>query len=111
MPRRYLVQVLLNLLINGRDAMPSGGVIRVMADKKDNVAVIQITDSGCGIPPDQITEIFKPFHSTKGAKGTGLGLSVADSLIRSSNGTIQVESKPGDTTFTLRIPLASNEVS
>jgi PAS domain S-box-containing protein len=109
MPRRYLVQVLLNLLINGRDAMPAGGVIHVVADRTGQEAVVQITDAGCGIPPDQLPEIFKPFHSTKGAKGSGLGLSVADSLIRSSKGSIQVESKPGKTTFTLHIPLAKVE--
>lgn len=106
MPRRYLTQVLLNLLINARDAMPAGGVIHIAAKVEQDAAVIDITDEGCGIPPGQVAEIFKPFHTTKGAKGSGLGLSVADSLMRSSNGTIRVESRPGRTTFTLTIPLA-----
>ncbi|HMP88927.1 MAG TPA: PAS domain S-box protein [Kiritimatiellia bacterium] len=109
MPRRYLVQVLLNLLINARDAMPDGGVIKVQAVEEHNESVIQITDSGCGIPSDQLSQIFKPFHTTKGAKGTGLGLSVADSLVRSSHGVIHVESKPGKTTFSLRIPLKKRD--
>jgi len=106
MPRRYLTQVLLNLLINARDAMPSGGVIKITAGDADGNVMIAITDEGCGIPADQLSEIFKPFHTTKGAKGSGLGLSVADSLIRSSNGSIKVDSRPGKTTFTLAIPLA-----
>jgi len=107
MPRRYLTQVLLNLLINARDAMPKGGVIQITARDADGTAIIEITDEGCGIPADQLPEIFKPFHTTKGAKGSGLGLSVADSLLRSSNGSIRVDSRPGKTTFTLAIPLAN----
>jgi len=103
-PRRYLVQILLNLLINARDAMPDGGVIRMEAAEESELSVIRITDSGCGIPPDQLAEIFKPFHTTKGAKGSGLGLSVADSLVRASRGTIHVDSVPGKTTFTLKLP-------
>jgi len=109
MPRRYLTQVLLNLLINARDAMPSGGVITLSAGERDGHAVIGITDTGCGIPAEQLPEIFKPFHTTKGAKGSGLGLSVADSLMRASGGSIHVESQPGRTTFTLLIPLKKRD--
>lgn len=106
MPRRYLTQVLLNLLINARDAMPDGGVIKIVGDVKGECGEISICDTGCGIAPEDIQAIFKPFHTTKGAKGSGLGLSVADSLIRSSKGSIRVESQPGHTVFTLTIPLA-----
>lgn len=109
MPRRYLTQVLLNLLINARDAMPAGGVITLSAGERDGHAVIGITDTGCGIPAEQLPEIFKPFHTTKGAKGSGLGLSVADSLMRASGGSIHVESQPGRTTFTLLIPLKKRD--
>ena len=109
MPRRYLVQVLLNLLINARDAMPAGGEITVEMDAAEDMAELRIIDGGCGIPANQLAEIFKPFYTTKGAKGSGLGLSVADSLIRSSKGTISVDSQPGRTVFTLRIPLAGIE--
>ena len=109
MPRRYLIQVLLNLLINARDAMSAGGAIRITADLEGDMAAIRISDTGCGIPPDEISEIFKPFHTTKGAKGSGLGLSVADSLVRSSHGAIRVDSRPGQTTFTLTIPLARSK--
>mgnify|MGYP001166028537 CR=1 FL=1 len=107
MPRRYLTQVLLNLLINARDAMPKGGIISITGDVREGFAEIAITDTGCGIPPNELSEIFKPFHTTKGAKGTGLGLSVAESLIRSSQGAIEVESQPGKTTFLLKIPLVA----
>ena len=109
MPRRYMIQVLLNLLINARDAMPGGGEILVEGEEKDGFTELRITDAGCGIAADQLAEIFKPFYTTKGAKGTGLGLSVADSLIRASHGTISVESEPGKTTFTLRLPLAGKD--
>jgi len=110
MPRRYLIQVLLNLLINACDAMPGGGEIVVEGEEKEGNAELRITDAGCGIPADQIAEIFKPFYTTKGSKGTGLGLSVADSLIRASHGSIYVDSAPGKTTFTVRLPLAGKEI-
>lgn len=108
-PRRYLTQVLLNLLINARDAMPRGGEIRLVAKTSGAMAVISITDRGSGIPADQLPEIFKPFYTTKGAKGSGLGLSVAESLVRSSHGSIEVQSRPGHTVFTVRIPLAARQ--
>jgi PAS domain S-box-containing protein len=105
-PRRYLTQVLLNLLINARDAMPDGGRIRLSLGKDGGMAVISISDEGTGIPPERMDEIFKPFYTTKGATGSGLGLSVADALVRSAGGTIEVDSQPGATIFTLRVPLA-----
>ncbi len=107
-PRRYLTQILLNLLINARDAMPKGGTVQLNARLLEEPFVeIGITDGGCGIAADQLGEIFKPFYTTKGAKGTGLGLSVAESLVRSSGGSISVASQPGSTTFTLKLPLAA----
>lgn len=105
MPRRYLAQILLNLFINARDAMPKGGPIRVTAGIREETCVVTITDSGVGIDPQELPQIFKPFYTTKGAKGTGLGLSVAESLVRSSRGTIGVQSQSGETTFTLGLPL------
>jgi signal transduction histidine kinase len=108
-PRRYLTQVLLNVLINARDAMPGGGEIQLSARAVDGNAEISITDGGSGIPADQLPEIFKPFYTTKGAKGSGLGLSVANSLVRSSGGTIEVESQPGRTVFTIKIPLETRK--
>jgi len=107
MARRELIQVLLNLVINAKDAMPQGGKITMASDADDGHAVIRISDTGAGIPSDILAKIFTPFFTTKGTKGTGLGLSVAESLVRSCGGEISVESRQGQgTTFTLRIPLA-----
>ncbi|MGA1193114.1 MAG: ATP-binding protein [Kiritimatiellia bacterium] len=106
LPRRYLTQVLLNLLINARDAMPNGGRIHLGVRKDGGMAVMSISDEGTGIPPERMDQIFKPFYTTKGATGSGLGLSVADSLVRAVSGVIDVESEPGKTVFTLRVPLA-----
>lgn len=107
MARRELIQVLLNLVINAKDAMPQGGRITIVSDAEDGRAVIRISDTGPGIRPDILGKIFTPFFTTKGTKGTGLGLSVAESLVRSCGGEIAVDSKAGQgTTFTLKIPLA-----
>lgn len=75
------------------------------AGKKDYVE-IKISDSGCGIPQDDVARIFEPFYSTKGQKGTGLGLAVIWGIIDNHNGTIKVESEMGHgTTFIIRLPL------
>jgi PAS domain S-box-containing protein len=108
MPRRELTQVLLNLLINAKDAMPGGGRIAIINDADAAHGIIRIGDTGDGIPPDIRGKIFTPFFTTKGTKGTGLGLSVAESLVRGPGGTLEVESTPGKgTVFTLRIPIAT----
>lgn len=74
------------------------------SDNRDYIEV-QVRDTGCGIPADQITRIYEPFHSTKGAKGIGLGLAVVWGIIDSHDGSIHVESEVGKgTTFTVRIP-------
>jgi two-component system NtrC family sensor kinase len=107
MPQRELTQVLLNLMINAKDAMPSGGRLEIVNDADGEFGIIRIGDTGPGIPLDIRGKIFTPFFTTKGHKGTGLGLSVADSLVRGSGGSIDVESSEGrGTVFTLRIPLA-----
>lgn len=107
MPRRELIQVLLNLLINARDAMPDGGDINVVAEVGQGMGHIRISDTGPGIPADIIGRIFTPFFTTKGTKGTGLGLSVAESMVRANQGRITVESTPGKgATFVVSLPLA-----
>lgn len=106
-PRRDLVQVLMNLLMNARDAMPGGGTATLTCDRKGEEAVITLADTGVGIPPDVLPRIFSPFFTTKGAKGTGLGLNVTESLIRNRQGRIEVRSTPGvGSVFTLHLPLA-----
>ncbi len=106
-------QILLNLIINSRQAMPNGGRLRI--DVRENPAVgmveIRIADSGVGIPADQLRLIFEPFYTTKapdesGRGGTGLGLSVCRQIIEQHHGRIRVESVVGKgSTFTVKLPL------
>ncbi len=107
-----LCQILLNLCINARDAMPDGGtlIIDCLRDQKTGRAKLQVIDSGFGMTPDIQAKIFDPFFTTKGqGKGTGLGLSMVYGLITDMNGSIDVESKPGSgTVFTLWIPLSES---
>ena len=106
--RSQLEQVLLNLAVNARDAMPVGGrlIIRTTGNAS-NVFVI-VTDNGTGIPPELVNRIFEPFFTTKEVgKGTGLGLSTAYGIIKQSRGDIQVQTAPGKgTVFTISLPVA-----
>lgn len=105
-------QILLNLVINARQAMPNGGRLKIEvreSEAKDMVEV-KIADSGVGIPPDQLRMIFEPFFTTKqpdeyGRGGTGLGLSVCRQIIEQHQGRIRVESVAGKgSTFTVKLP-------
>lgn len=105
-PEKELIQVLLNLMINSRDAMPNGGTLTVSVSASADSGVIAVKDTGEGMTDEVRQNIFTPFYTTKGKKGTGLGLVVAASLIHASGGEIEVESAPGEgSTFVLRIPL------
>ena len=105
-------QVLLNLIINARQAMDGGGrmFITVQINHEDGMAEIAIRDTGSGIPAEKLPKIFAPFFSTKqadaqGQGGTGLGLALCREVIEEHNGRIRVESTVGKgTTFTLRFP-------
>ena len=101
-----LQQVLLNLFLNARDAMESGGRLEVVSFSQDGAARIAITDSGSGIAPENLPRIFDPFFTTKAARrGTGLGLSVSYGIVREHAGDIEVESEPGKgTRFLLIFP-------
>ncbi len=106
-------QVLLNLLINARQAMPRGGHLRleVRENARTKMAEIKVGDTGVGIPPDRLRLIFEPFYTTKepdanGHGGTGLGLSVCRQIIEQHQGRIRVESVAGKgATFTVKLPL------
>jgi signal transduction histidine kinase len=106
-------QVLLNLIINARQAMGEGGAmtVTVRASARDGMGEIAIRDTGSGIPPEKLRSIFDPFFSTKtadgeGQGGTGLGLALCKDVIESHHGRIRVESALGEgTCFTLRFPL------
>ena len=109
-------QILLNLVINARQAMPNGGRLRVdlRSNRRTNMAEVKIADSGVGIPPDQLRMIFEPFYTTKqpdehGHGGTGLGLSVCRQIIEQHRGRIRVESVAGKgSTFTVKLPLVED---
>jgi hypothetical protein len=101
-----LQQVFMNLILNARDAMPSGGTLRLETSAADHTLVVRITDTGMGIAPENITKIYDPFFTTKGVgQGTGLGLAVSYGIIQEHSGRIFVESAPGKgTTFTIKLP-------
>lgn len=122
-----LHQVLMNLCVNARDAMPDGGVLRITAEdvqltekevrphpgaKPGWYVVLVVSDSGKGIPPDLLARIFEPFFTTKEAgKGTGLGLSSVLGIVKNHGGFVTVESKVGEgTSFRVHLP-ASAETS
>ena len=97
-------------MLNAAQAMPNEtGRITITAakDKRAKQVVVQVKDTGCGIPEDHLPHIFDPFFSTKEVGyGTGLGLSVAHGIIEQHNGTLSVESKVGEgSVFTIRLPL------
>jgi signal transduction histidine kinase len=106
-------QILLNLVINARQAMPRGGRLKIelSENRKTHMAEIRVSDSGIGIPPERLRLIFEPYYTTKepdehGRGGTGLGLSVCRQIIEQHNGRIRVESVAGKgSTFTVKLPL------
>jgi len=110
-------QVLLNLIINARQAMPRGGQLRleVRENPRTKMVELKVADSGVGIPPDRLRLIFEPFYTTKepdsnGHGGTGLGLSVCRQIIEQHQGRIRVESLVGKgSTFTVKLPLTADE--
>jgi hypothetical protein len=105
-----LQQVFLNLFLNARDAMPRGGWLAVATRLDGQSAVIEVADTGSGIPSEHLSRIYDPFFTTKSiGQGTGLGLSIAYGIVREHNGTMQVESSVGQgTRFTLRLPLSKS---
>ena len=104
--RSELTQVLVNLVVNACDAMPDGGIIRIACARSGDYGTIRVADTGHGIAPDQLDQVFSPFYSSKGNLGTGLGLSICESIVRQCNGQIDVTSEPGvGTEFIVRLPV------
>jgi two-component system NtrC family sensor kinase len=104
-----LQQVFLNLFLNARDAMPSGGWLSVTTRIEDGSVVAEIADTGSGIPSEQLARIYDPFFTTKSiGRGTGLGLSITYGIVREHQGTILCDSAVGQgTRFTLALPMAA----
>ena len=104
-------QVLLNLFLNARDAMPTGGWLTVSSRVTDGHAVIEVADTGAGIPAEHLSRIYDPFFTTKTVgQGTGLGLSVTYGVVQEHHGRIECDSQPGHgTRFTLTLPLAASD--
>jgi two-component system cell cycle sensor histidine kinase/response regulator CckA len=126
--KRQLEQVLMNLVVNARDAMPHGGEIRVETEvvaldtalERDRAVVppgewvtIQVSDEGTGISPDKLQKVFEPFYTTKRTgEGTGLGLSTAYGIIKQTGGFIFVDSVLNQgTKFTLYFPVYRSDAS
>jgi two-component system sensor histidine kinase HydH len=106
-----LSQVLLNLLLNGVEAMAPGGVLTVRTGETADGRrlAIRVSDTGGGIRPEDLSHVFEPYFTTK-PSGTGLGLAIAHNIVEAMGGDIGVVSRPGaGTTFTLRLPLVRSE--
>jgi signal transduction histidine kinase len=102
-----LNQVWTNLIDNAIDAMSGQGALRIRTYRDDRCVVVEIADNGPGISPEVEAHIFEPFFTTKGVgEGTGLGLDTVQRIVRKHKGNIQVNSKPGDTRFSVWLPLS-----
>jgi signal transduction histidine kinase len=107
--REMFKQALLNLLLNAQQAMPGGGEITIQAVREDDSVLLNVIDTGKGMPPDVAAKAFRPFFSTR-AGGSGLGLATTRKIIEAHNGTIDVQSEVGrGTKFTIRLPAASEK--
>ena len=119
-------QVIMNLAVNACDAMPSGGVLKIrtaqvsrppseasVTNHSAPFAMVEMTDTGCGMDADTKAHLFEPFFTTKPiGEGTGLGLSTAYGIVKQSGGTIEVDSVPGEgTTFRVYLPIVEQPVS
>jgi len=122
----HLGQVLMNLSVNARDAMPVGGTLTIATanlapqsstafdqDDAPRQVRLEVTDTGTGMTPDVVAQIFEPFFTSKGAgKGTGLGLAVVHGIVEQSGGHIDVHSAPGvGTTFAIHLPATKPSAS
>jgi len=105
-----LNQVFMNLLVNGAHAIPEKGDIHIRTGRQGDEVFVAISDSGSGIPPENLNRIFEPFFTTKPVgKGTGLGLSLAYSIVKKHQGRFDVQSELGQgTTFTVWLPIEAH---
>ncbi|MBI2833986.1 MAG: PAS domain-containing protein [Acidobacteria bacterium] len=103
-----LQQVVMNLILNACQAMPTGGDLAIAVDHEEADAIVRMQDSGCGISPTNLRKIFDPFFTTRPiGSGTGLGLTMSYTIVEQHRGSLEVESVEGQgSTFTVRLPLA-----
>jgi PAS domain S-box-containing protein len=106
-----LQQMVMNLIVNSCKAMPKGGVLEILLEQNGDEALLRIRDTGCGIPENQLDNVFDPFYTTNPVgEGTGLGLSLCYSIVKEHFGAIEVQSAEGEgTTFAVRLPLLGTE--
>lgn len=105
--REMFKQALLNLILNAQQAMPKGGELTIQAEPRDGAVVLRIIDTGVGMSPEVLAQVFKPFYTTRFG-GSGLGLPTARRIIEAHDGTIDVQSAPGKgTLFTITLPARS----
>jgi signal transduction histidine kinase len=105
-----LNQVWTNLIHNALQAMDNKGTLTIQLSKRDQFAVVNISDTGIGIPDDIQSKIFEPFFTTKPAgEGSGLGLDIVHKIVEKHEGNIEFQSRIGETTFTVSIPIHSTE--
>ena len=98
-------QVMLNLVLNSRDAMPKGGQVRIAVEHHHQSVCLVVSDTGAGMSPEVLAHVFEPFFTTKGSQGSGLGLASAHGIVHQSNGEITVDSTEGlGTTVTMKFP-------
>jgi signal transduction histidine kinase len=108
--REYFRQTLLNLILNGLQAMPEGGTLTLAANKSNGNILISVTDTGTGIAPENQTRIFEPYFTTK-PKGSGLGLAITRRIIEAHGGTITVSSETDQgCCFQICLPLDRKEI-
>jgi CheY-like chemotaxis protein len=114
--RGQLAQVITNLAVNARDAMPNGGVITIRAASANGdagrTAVLTVSDEGTGMDPATAARIFEPFFTTKGDHGSGLGLATVYGIVAQTGGEVTFETTPGSgTTFDVSLPLDASGIS
>ena len=97
-------QAVLNLLINALEAMPTGGKLSLRAFLENGHLIVEVADTGAGIPPELGKNLFKPYFSTK-TQGTGMGLALTEKLIGQHGGQVDFESGAQGTTFRITLPL------
>jgi two-component system, NtrC family, sensor kinase len=103
----HLLQVLINILLNAKDASVPGSVVRMESGIEEEAFVVRITDHGSGMPAELLAKVFDPFFTTKDVdKGTGLGLAISHGIVERHRGRIEIESEVGvGTTFRVLLPM------